>query len=80
MLALDLLNNIDQVVKILKESARSSILNWVYMLRKRESLFILSLSKVPNATSTPFLPFARPLMVKLRELMLQIFKRTLELS
>ena len=80
MLALDLLNNIDQVVKILKESAKSSILNWVYMQRKRESLSILSLSKVPNATSTPFLQFARPLMVKLRELMLQIFKRTLELS
>ena len=80
MLALDLLNNIDQVVKILKESVKSSILNWAYMLRKRESLSILSLSKVPNATSTPFLQFARPLMVKLRELMLQIFKRTLELS
>ena len=80
MLGLDLLNNIDQVVKILKESAKSSILNWVYMQRKRESLFTLSLSKVPNATSTPFLQFARPLMVKLRELMLQISKRTLELS
>jgi len=80
MLVLDLLSNTEQVARILKESVKSSILNWVYMLRKRESLSILSLSKVLNVILTPFLLFARQQMVKLRELMHQIFKRTLELS
>lgn len=50
MSVLDLLSNTEQVAKILKESAKSSIPNWVFMPRKRESLSILSLSKVPNAT------------------------------
>ena len=80
MLVLDLLSNIEQVPRILKENVKSSILNWEYMLRKRESLSILSLSKVLNVILTPFLLFARQQMVKLRELMHQIFKRTLELS